>query len=835
MNELFRRLRYLLNRRRFDQELAQDMDFHREMAAREGRQNFGNPLRLREEARDAWGWTWIDALFQDFRYAARTLRKSPGFTLVAILLLALGIGVNVAAFGFFNLMVLRPLPVRQPETILHFERRAPGNFADNFPYSEVRFYQAHSRSLSAVLALNFDSLVMEGEEKPLHAHFVTANFFSELGGGPALGRVLDPVRDEVLEEELVAVLDHRFWERHFAADPSVIGRAIRLNGKPVTVIGVAGRKFSGLGLDPPDLWLPISQCAFFSKRKQAQEDFSGDGMQVQMWGRLQPGLRPRVAEQELSSLAKELHAQHPNDTWKDESLLSAHGGRAVTVRSEMYPFLGMAGALCVLILVVACSNLGGLLLARGVTREREIAIRVAVGAGRGRLIRQLLTESLVLACLGLAAGMALGSIVLRLLIAWTNLPEWLSAWPDWRVTAFAAGIGLVAAMLFGLTPSLEISKQRHRASLLRKLLIGAQVAASCMLLIAAGLLVRALNHAIYTNPGFEYRQIISLDPRFRGYTPDQARSYFAALRDRLRNLPGVESVALASNPPLGNRWTVITTEIGDRTVDVHINHVDPSFFQTMNIPLLRGRNLARGDTRAIIVSESLARRQWPAVDPVGKPFRMGTDNYMVVGVSGSARLVSPEDSDAVEIYQLADADLSPMVVMVRTSAPPEGMLRPVSAATKAIDPLLFTDVQLMKDSFHAKLRLSEYAALAASVPGVIALLIACLGILGLVSFAVSERTREIGIRMALGAKPSHVLAFVIRQFSFPIAAGLVVGMAGAAALSQVLRRVLYGISNLDPIAYLAALGVFAVAVTLAASLPAGRALGIDPARALRHE
>jgi hypothetical protein len=176
MNELFRRLRYLLNRRRFDQELAQDMDFHREMAAREGRQNFGNPLRLREEARDAWGWTWIDALFQDFRYAARTLRKSPGFTLVAILLLALGIGVNVAAFGFFNLMVLRPLPVRQPETILHFERRAPGNFADNFPYSEVRFYQAHSRSLSAVLALNFDSLVMEGEEKPLHAHFVTANF-----------------------------------------------------------------------------------------------------------------------------------------------------------------------------------------------------------------------------------------------------------------------------------------------------------------------------------------------------------------------------------------------------------------------------------------------------------------------------------------------------------------------------------------------------------------------------------------------------------------------------------------------------------------------------------
>ena len=478
MNELFRRLRYLLNRRRFDQELAEDMDFHREMAAREGRQNFGNPLRLREEARDAWGWTWIDALFQDFRYAARMLRKSPGFTLVAILLLALGIGVNVAAFGFFNLMVLRPLPVRQPETILHFERRAPGNLppanarrrgADNFPYSEVRFYQAHSRSLSAVLALNFDSLVMEGEEKPLHAHFVTANFFSELGGGPALGRVLDPVRDADLKEQPVAVLEHGFWERHFAADPSVIGRTIRLNGKPVTVIGVASGKFSGLGLGPPDLWLLISEQAFFSKRKQALEDFSDNGMQVQMWGRLQTGFTPRVAEQELSSLAKGLHAQYPNDTWKDESLLSGPGGRALTVRTEMYPFLAMAGALCLLILIVACSNLGGLLLARGVNREREIAIRVAVGAGRGRLIRQLLTESLVLACLGLAAGMALGSIVLRLLIAWTNLPEWLSAWPDWRVTAFAASIGLVAAILFGLTPSLQVSKQRDFRENLRAL------------------------------------------------------------------------------------------------------------------------------------------------------------------------------------------------------------------------------------------------------------------------------------------------------------------------------------------------------------------------------
>jgi predicted permease len=838
MNELFRRLRYLLNRRRFDRELADDMAFHREMAEREGRVNFGNPLRLREEARDAWGWTWIDALFQDFSYASRMLRKSPGFTLVAVLLLALGIGVNVAAFGFFNLMVLRPLPVRNPETILHFQRRAPGNFADNFPYAEVAFFRENCRSLS-VLALSFDSLRMEMEDKPLHANFVTANFFSELGTGPALGRLLDPIRDEASDADLVVVLDHTFWERQFAADPTIIGRTIHLNGKPVTVVGVTESKFSGLGLDPPALWLPISQQPFFSNGNQVLTDFSGRGVQVQMWGRLKLSLTPRVADQELSSLAKELRAQHPNDIWKDESFPSEPGGRAVIVRREMYPLLAMVGILGLLILVVACSNLGGLLLARGITREREIAIRVAVGAGRGRLIRQLLTESLVLALLGLAAGMALGSIVLRLLIVKTELPAWLNAMPDWRVTAFAVAMGFVAAILFGLTPSLQVAKQRqraaHQSTLLRKLMIGAQVAASCTLLIAAGLLVRALNQAINTDPGFDFRQIISIDPRFRGYTLDQARTYFNALRAHLQNLPGVQSTALVSNPPLGNRWTVIKTEIAGHDVDVHINHVDSAFFQTMHIPLLRGRNLARGDTHAVIVSESLARRQWPAEDPVGKPLRIGTDHYIVVGVSGSARLVSPEDSDAVELYQLADGDLSPMVVMVRTSVPPEEMLRRVAATTKTIDPLLFPDVQLMKDSFRAKLRFSEYAALAASVPGLIALLVACLGILGLVSFAVSERTREIGIRMALGAKPSHVLMFVLGQFSFPIAGGMLVGIGGGAACSQILRRMLYGISNLDPISYLAALGVFAAAVILAASLPAARALRIDPARALRHD
>lgn len=295
-------------------------------------------------------------------------------------------------------------------------------------------------------------------------------------------------------------------------------------------------------------------------------------------------------------------------------------------------------------------------------------------------------------------------------------------------------------------------------------------------------------------------------------------------------------MSLVSNPPLGNRWTVDKTQIAGHAVDVHFNHIDPDFFQTMEIPVLRGRNLISGEKRSIVVSESLARRRWPLEDPVGKSFEMGADRYTVVGVCGSARLVSPEDSDAVEVYELAGEDLMPsMVLLLRTSIPPEGIAHQATAAAKAIDPRLFPEVQLMKEAFRGKLEVSEYVALAAGLPGLIALLLACLGILGLVSFAVSQRTKEIGIRMALGAKPADVLSTVMRQFAWPIGVGFLIGIAAAAALSQILRQVLYGVSNLDPISYLAAIAIFAITTAIAVVLPAKRALRIDPMRALHYE
>ncbi len=848
MSEWIRRLRYLLQRRRFDQELTNEMEFHREMAARDGGRPFGNTLRLREEARDAWGWTWMERLAQDLRYAARQLRKSPGFTLAAILMLAFGIGVNVAAFGFFNLMVLRPLPVRNPHTLLRFKRRAPKSYASQIPYPEMAFFRDYAKTLSAVIALTDAKLAIEGTEKPLTAHFVTANFFSELGAQPTLGRLLDPAQDGALGAEPVVVLSQGFWQLHFGASPSVVGRTIRLHGRPATVIGVVSGGFTGLSMEDPNLWLPITQQPYFLTGSHLLTDFSVEAPGVTMFGRLQPGFTAIAAENELRSLAAVLHKQQPADIWENESLPSSPGGYAKSLgggrhgtgteqSDEAYPLMALVGALALLILAVACGNLGSLLLARGVAREREISIRKAVGAGSIRLIRQLFTESLLLALLGSVAGLALGYLVLRGLLVMAKAPAWLNAAPDWRVALFATGIGFAAAVLFGLTPAWQVARQRHRAIRMRQVLIGAQIAASSILVIVAALLMRALDHAVSAHPGFEYQQVVSIDPGLasHGYSPTSARTYLNTLQSRLRNVPGIESVSMTSVPPLGNKKVTTGADIAGRSIDVHMYGIDPPFLGTMKIPLLRGRNLTRMDTRAVVISKSLAQ-QWPERNPLGRPFQIGDTSYTVVGIVGSARLVALQDPDAVEIYYLAgDADLPSMVVLLRTVGPPEGLLPFVASLAKSIDPKIFPDVQLVKSSFRRKMEGAEYAALSVSVLGLVALLLACLGIVGLVSYSVSQRTKEIGIRMALGANSAQVLSLVVRQLTRPILAGSLAGLTGAAALSQLLRRNLYGISNLDPIAYLGAIGVFVVIIAAAALLPARRALRVDPWRSLRHE
>lgn len=848
MNQLLRRLRYLLNRRRFDQELASDMEFHREMVERYGGRPFGNALYLREEAREAWGWTWLDRLSQDLRYATRMLRKSPGFAVAAVLILSVGIGVNVAAFGFFDLMVLRPLPVRDPATLLRFQRFSPKGYASVLPYPEMAFFRNHATTLSAVLAWSRETLVMEEEAKPIKAHFVTANLFSELGAARRLGRLLDS-RDEANDAEPVVVLSQSFWERHFGADPAVAGRTIRLNGKPVTVAGVVDREFAGLSMDSVDVWLPVTQHPYLVKGSKLLTDFSVDTSREEVWGRLKPGVTPKAAEAELRSLAAVLHAAHPDDIWENETLPSEPGGFATSMLNGshhgtgakdpnmMAPVAALVGALALLILVTACGNLGGLLLARGLARQREIAIRMAVGAGRSRLVRQLFTESLLLGLLGSMAALGLGYAFLRILISMSGIPAWLNPAPDWRVMIFAVAMGFAATILFGLMPAFQIVRQRHQATLMRQILIGAQVAASCVLLIVAGLLVRTLKHAS-GDPGFAYKEVISIDPALgnHGYSLASARAYFEALQSRLRIVPGIESVSLASTPPFGDKTVTIGIELAGRRVTVHTNSIDPQYFRTMKIPLLEGRNLMRGDSNAVVVSQSLAARLWPAEKPVGKIFELANTKYTVVGMSASVSVTAPQEQSSAEAYFLAEErDMPSMVVLVNTVGRPEDLTPILASIANGVDPKILPEVQSMKSSFQRKLEAMEYSALAAGLFALVALLLACLGIVGLVAYAVSQRTKEIGIRMALGAKPSNILSIVLRQFSLPVGAGLLAGVGGAAALSQVLRATLFGVAGLDPMAYLGAIGLFSATVALASLIPARSALRVDALSALRND
>jgi predicted permease len=841
MTQFFRRLRYLLNRRRFDQELASDLDFHREMA---GNIRLGNALRLREEAREAWGWTWTDRLSQDLHYAFRKLQKAPGFTLAAVLMLAIGIGVNVAAFSFFNFFVLKPLPIRDPSTLLRFERRSPQNYASDLPYPEVAFFREYSRTLSAVLALSPSRLTIDGEQKPLTVHFVTPNFFQELGATARLGRTLG---DHAAAGPEV-VLSYGFWQRHFGADPLIVGKTIHLNDKPVSVIGVADKDFSGLSMDNPDLWAPIQQQPYFFDGSKLLTEFPAEGG-VKMYGRLQPGFTAAAAEQELHSLAAQLRKQEPAGIWENENLPSKSGAFAKNISGsrhgsgkddgdEAYPVIALVATLVLLILAVACGNLGSLLLARGVAREREIAIRVSVGAGRARLIRQLFTESLLLALMGSAAGLGLGYVVFRILTVYSSTPPWMNPTPDWRVIVFAIGIGFAAAILFGLTPALQLARQRHRATTLRQFLIGAQVAGSCVLLIVAGLLVRALDSAMTAHPGFEYQQVLSINPALavHGYSAASASSYINSLENRLRATPGVQSISLATFVPLGRGVATMGVTITGHHIEVHTNSVAPHFFETMSVPLVRGRDFKGGDAHEIIVSDSMTRQVWPGENPLGKVFNSGAGDFTVVGVVADARLVAMEDASAVQAYFSAAADdLPSMFMLVKTSGPPEGLVPFVSSIARSIDPKVFPQVDLLKSSFKERVQGTQYSAVAVSLLGFVALLLACCGIVGLVAFTVSQRTKEIGLRMALGAAPWDVLSLVLRQLSRPVALGLIVGVGLAACLSQVLRRQLYGISHLDPLTYFAAVGSFALAVALAALLPARQALRVDPLLALRQD
>ena len=844
-------LERLLRTRRMEQQLDSELRFHFETqvadkirdglteaeARRATRLEFGGMEQIKQECRESRGTLWLASILQDLRFGVRILARSPGFSLTAIVVLALGIGVNILAFSLYNLLALQLIPVRDPQSLVSFERRSPENIQPGIPWNSIVFYRDNAKTLSAVMAtLGGAPMVLDRDEQRVQPSFVSANYFSELGASAAAGRLFDASREDSAASAPVVVLSYPFWQSKYAGDPSVIGRTIHLAGKPATVIGVASQSFANLGTESPDVWLPLMLHTYFVDGSKPLSDPKFEGMIVAT-ARLAPGATIPQATQELLALTNQLRKIYPSVIWDNEYVRVSPGAHFLQFDSHAYPILALVGLLVLLILAVACANLGGLLMARGVSRQHEILIRLSIGARRLRIFRQLFTESLLLAFLGAIAALLFSCVALRLTLVYANAPAWMSAMPDWRVLVFTVGIAFIATLFFGLMPTLQLVRRTRGRTLAHQFVICAQVAASCVLLILAGLLVRATLHTIYADPGFGYEQVLSLDFGLgdQGYTPASARAYLDQLQDRLRAVPGVSSVALAFRPPLVNDGIMLTSiNVDGHTILIYPNWVGPEFFQTMGIPLLHGRFLRRGDKDAVVLSESLARKRWPHEDAIGKQWNNGKD--VVVGVVGNTRAMELNNTDATEIYYPpTDENLPGMFVLVKTAGVPEGLAPAIKSIATSLDSKLFPTITPLKVGFRKNVAQVEQIAAIISLLGSIAIFLAVVGLLGLISYAVSQRTKEIAIRLALGARRIEIFSTVLRRFALPVLIGLFAGVGITAALSQVIRRMLYGISGLDPFSYVSAITLLVLVLAMAALVPIRRAFRIDIARILHSE
>lgn len=837
MGEIFRRIHYLINRRRLDAELQNDMEFHREMAKRAGQTNFGNTLRLREQAYEAWGWTWLDRLMQDLRYAVRILARSPGFTLIATMVLAIGIGVSVSAFGLFNMIALQWLPVPHPEQIVRLQRSSPSNFTSEMSYPSFRFYGEHAKTLSAAMAvMGIPPLQVENDVQLTKASFVTANYFTELGTNAAYGRLLNSASDGSVASTPAVVLSYGFWQTRFGSDPGIVGHVIHLNGKLFTVVGVTPYALATLDGQEPDLWLPIAQQPYLFSKSTVLSDWTNASLH--MWARLSPGVSAKAAEEELRTLTNQIRIQHPSAVWDGEYLQVSAGGHLQVVQTRMYQVAAMVGVLTLLILVVACANVGGLMLARAVTRQHEMSIRIAIGAGRWRIFRQLCTESLVLGGLGSVAALGLAWAVLKVALTELDLPKWLSPIPDWRVLVFTIGMACVATLCFGLLPALQIARQKQQKTMARQILVAAQIAASAVLLSVAALLVHATEHALYTDPGFAYQHLAWIDPQLgrHGYKPAAAQAFFNQMDTRLMSLPGVSSVSLVRLPPLGPTVSTMGAEAGGKKLTVYPNWVSPGFFSTMGIPFRMGRTFYRGEKHAVIVSGSFARQKWPGSNPLGQTVGEGANKDVVIGVVADARANQPNDDDGVEQYWPPSSDDMPdMVLIVRFVGNPKSVGVAAKTIARSIDGEIFPEVQQLQTLYKDNVSVIEDIAAIVTLIGLVAGTVAGVGLLGIVGVVVTQRTKEIAIRLALGARPLSVLIAVLRQFLWPLVVGVVAGTVLAAFGSRLLRIALYGVNNLDPVSYAAAMAILVAIAALSMLVPSIRALRLDIAAILHHE
>jgi len=819
--------------------------------------------------------TAMETFLRDLRGGIRLLLHRPGFTLVAVLSLTLGIGANTTVFTLINAVFLQPVPVRDPAHAVSVYTVDARNSTQGYlgsSYINLRDYQEKNDVFSGMSVMVNSGVTWDnhGHPQPLGAQLVNADYFSVLGERIAPGRDFLPEEDGAPGAHPVAVLSHGLFERQFGGDPALIGGNINLNGLDYTVIGVAPADFQNLGtLGNPDLWIPLAMHDqvltgivkdWFNQRRPL---FAG------AVARLKPGVTVRAAQLALHGMAAQLAQEFPtDDAGRDIALVPL--SESSVGPNQRSTFL-LAGTLMLviagLVLLIACANVANLLLARAAQRRRELAIRLALGAGRGRLIRQLLTESLLLGLL--AGGLAIGFAYVAKNGLWALRPpgfgNGIHLVMDARVLGFTLAIALGATVLFGLAPALQATRASQMNSLrdrtdppggglrwygVRGLLVVAQVAFSLIALIGASLFVHSLLNAQKVDTGFDAAHLVTLVPNLQAQRYPQARAdqYYRDAIDRLRALPGVAGVSVADTPPLGGGMERTTFPGGVDTNDTRngkltpITAARPGYFQAMGIPILRGRDFTDSDgpnaPLVAIVNTTLAQRLWPGQNPLGKhlQFLQETWDVTVVGEVPTVKYASLGELPQAQVYFSFEQQFAPAMLIVRTQGDPTAALPTLRAAVQGLDPALppLRGV-VLNDQIQRMLAAPTLGAELLAVFGILALLLAAVGTYGVMSYTVTQRVREIGIRLALGARASQVMRLILGAGMSMVVAGAIVGVALAALLGRGIGSLLYGVGGLDPASFALAPAVLILAALLACWLPARRALRVDPNLVLRED
>jgi len=886
------RLANLATRRAQDERLREEIEEHIALqtaenlraglspveARRQAMLKFGGVEAMKQDYRAERGLLLIENLLQDVRYAIRSLRRTPGLTAFVVITLALGIGMTSAPFSMVDALIFRPYPVPQPSDVVTLVSTTHDSSFDGFSYREYLDIRGKTESYGGVIA-NSDIRAVGFSAEPgatprvKGGMMVSGNYFHVLGVEPQLGRGFREDEDQVPGRDAVVVLGPDFWKHQFASDPAVVGRTIRLNGTGFTVIGVAPETFPGMQIWwHPDFYMPLAMAGMFSTNPQKNFLEDRDDRELNVQARLKRSTTLQQARNELAVLAKNFEREYPK--------LNRNRSAAVRTDFEMrtrgddgnWKFIVVFVVLSLAVLLVACTNVAGLLLSRARTRTREIAVRLALGAGRFRLIRLLLTESLILSCLGGLGGIAVGYGGIKFLSTFSipsELPVTIPFRLDIRVLLASLALSVLSAFLCGLAPAL----QSTRADLVnglksadvdvpgrkrlwgRNVLVVAQVSTSLMLLTASFLMARGFQHSLLEGIGFakDHLLMASFDPRLVQYNAAQTQQFYKLLAERVRLVQGVQSAALMQNPPLALEGFDGVAFVPDgfqmprdrENFNATMDTVDEGYFETMGIPILRGRGILASDTaeapRVAVVNEQFAKHYWPDTDVLGKHIRL--DNRAgtpveIVGVAQTIKYRNPSERPMDFVYMpLAQHPIARMVLLLRSSGDPLQLVKSVKDVVRTLNPNLpMLRTRTYEDLYrYNAVEGPRIAIEMVGTMGAVGLLLAIAGLYGLVAYNVSRRTREIGIRIALGAASSDVLRLVMGKGLVLVGTGTVIGLAMGFAVEQLMNSMLFNAGGVDILAYVIVVPSLFLVTMLAAYVPARRASRIAPTQALRYE